>query len=120
MGTLYLGSTTAPGNTWVLANTSTSHPGSTSDNVIYVDASLPYPGSTSMGNPGFFPTANIPYPGGASTLGNPGLPADVSQLNLGVSPNFQLPYYQTMAYGPNIPPMGTGVPHGPIPDVFFS
>jgi hypothetical protein len=24
-----------------------------------------------------------------------------------------------MTYGPNIPPMGTGVPHGPIPDIFF-
>jgi hypothetical protein len=24
-----------------------------------------------------------------------------------------------MAYGPNIPPMGTGVPHGPIPDILF-
>jgi hypothetical protein len=24
-----------------------------------------------------------------------------------------------MAYGPNIPPMGTGVSHGPIPDILF-
>jgi hypothetical protein len=24
-----------------------------------------------------------------------------------------------MSYGPNIPPMGTGVPHGPILDTFF-
>jgi hypothetical protein len=24
-----------------------------------------------------------------------------------------------MAYGPNIPPTGTGVPDGPIPDIFF-
>jgi hypothetical protein len=24
-----------------------------------------------------------------------------------------------MAYGPNIPPTGTGVPHGPIPNIFF-
>jgi hypothetical protein len=24
-----------------------------------------------------------------------------------------------MAYGPNIPPTGTGVPHSPIPDIFF-
>jgi hypothetical protein len=24
-----------------------------------------------------------------------------------------------MAYRPNIPPMGTGVPHGPILDIFF-
>jgi hypothetical protein len=25
-----------------------------------------------------------------------------------------------MAYSPNIPPTGTGVPHGPIPNIFFS
>jgi hypothetical protein len=24
-----------------------------------------------------------------------------------------------MAYGPNIAPTGTGVPHGPIADIFF-
>jgi hypothetical protein len=24
-----------------------------------------------------------------------------------------------MAYGPNIPPMSTSVPHGPIPDISF-
>jgi hypothetical protein len=24
-----------------------------------------------------------------------------------------------MAYGPNIPSMGNGVPHGPVPDIFF-
>jgi hypothetical protein len=93
MGTLFPGSTTAPGNTGVLANTSTPHPGSTSGNVIYVDASSPYPGSTSMGNLGVFPIASIPYPRGASTSGNPGLPADVTQPNPGVSPNFQQPYY---------------------------
>jgi hypothetical protein len=88
MGTLYPGSITAPGNMRVLANTSTSHPGSTSGNVIYVDASLLYPGSTSMGNPGIFPTASIPYPVGTSTSGNSGLPAHVTQPNSGVSPNF--------------------------------
>jgi hypothetical protein len=54
MVTLFPGSTTAPGNMGVLANTTTPHSGSTSGNVIYVDASSPYPGSTSMGNPGFF------------------------------------------------------------------
>jgi hypothetical protein len=31
----------------------------------------------------------------------------------------QQPFYQTMAYGPNIPLMGNGIPHGPMPDVFF-
>jgi hypothetical protein len=119
MGTLYPSSTTALGNMGVLANTSTSHPGSTSGNVIYMDASSPYPKSTSMGNPGVFPTASIPYPGGASTLSSRGIPSPVTQSTPGVSPNFQQPYYQTIAYGPNIPPMGTGVPHGPIPNVLF-
>jgi hypothetical protein len=89
MGTLYPGSTTAPGNTGVLANTSTPHPGSTSSNIIYVDASSPYPRSTSMGNPGVFPPASIPYLRDASTSGNPGLPAHVTQPNPGVSLNFQ-------------------------------
>jgi hypothetical protein len=119
IGTLFPGSTTTPGNTGVLANTSTPHTGSTSGNVIYVDASSPYSGSTSMGNLGVFPTASIPYPGGASTSGNVGLTTHVTKPNLGVSPNFQQPYYQAMAYGPNIPPMSTGVPHGPIPDILF-
>jgi hypothetical protein len=27
--------------------------------------------------------------------------------------------YPAMAYGPNIPTIGTGVPHGPIPNKFF-
>jgi hypothetical protein len=71
----------------------------------------------SMGNPGTSPIANLPYLGGASTLGNPGFPAHTTPTN--PNPNFQQPYYQTMAYGPHIPPMGTGVPHGPIPDIFF-
>jgi hypothetical protein len=73
MGTLFPDSTTALGNTGGLANNSTPHPGSTSGNVIYVDASLPYSRSASMGNPGVFPTARIPYPGGASTSYNPDL-----------------------------------------------
>jgi hypothetical protein len=64
MGTLFPDSTTALGNTGGLANNSTPHPGSSSGNVIYVDASLPYSRSTSMGNLGVFPTARIPYPGG--------------------------------------------------------
>jgi hypothetical protein len=109
----------APGNTGVLANTSTTQPGNTLGNVIYVDANSPYPGSTSMSNPGVFPTASIPHPGGGSTLVNMGFPAHTTQPNLGVSPNFQQPYYQTMAYGPNKPPMGTGVQHGPIPNILF-
>jgi hypothetical protein len=78
----------APGNTGVLANTNTPHPGSTLDNVIYVDADSPYPGSTSMGNPEVFPTTSIPFPRGASTLVNTGFPTHTTQLNLGVSLNF--------------------------------
>jgi hypothetical protein len=70
-----------------------------------------------MGNPGSFPMANLPYPGGASTSGNPGFPAHTTLTN--PNSNFQQPYYQTMAYCPNIPPMGMGVPHGPIPYIFF-
>jgi hypothetical protein len=72
-----------------------------------------------MGNPGVFPTSSIPYPGGASTSVNTGFPAHTTQLNLGVSPNFQQPHYQTMAYGPNIPPMGMGVSNRPIHNILF-
>jgi hypothetical protein len=86
-------------------------------NVIDIYASSPYPGGVSMGNLGTFPTANLPYPRGASTSGNPGFPTHTIPTN--PNPNFQQPYYQTMAYGPNIPPTGTGVPHGPISDIFF-
>jgi hypothetical protein len=45
--------------------------------------------------------------------------ANMSQPNPMVNLNFQQPYYQTMAYGLNITPMGSGVPHGPVPDVLF-
>jgi hypothetical protein len=70
-----------------------------------------------MGNLGSFQTANLPYPTGASTSGNLGFPAHTRPTNTNL--NFQQPYYQTMAYGPNIPPTGTGVPHGRIPNIFF-
>jgi hypothetical protein len=52
-----------------------------------------------------------------STSSNSGFPAHTTLTN----PNmmFQQPYYQTMAYSPNIPPTGTGVPHGPILDISF-
>jgi hypothetical protein len=103
-----------PGN---IASTSTLHPGNTSGNVIYVDASSLYLGVVSMGNPGTSPIANIPYPGGANTLGSPGFSAHTTPTNPNI--NFQQLYYQTMAYGSNIPPTGTSVPHGPIPNIFF-
>jgi hypothetical protein len=117
MGMLYPGNTTVLCNPGNIASTITLHPGNTSGNVIYVDGNSLYPGGVSMGNRGSFLTANLPYLGGVSTLGNPGLPAHTTLTN--ANPNFQQPYYQTKAYGPNIPPTGTGVPHGPIPDIFF-
>jgi hypothetical protein len=70
-----------------------------------------------MGNLGSFPTTNLSYLGGASTSGNLRFPAHTTPTN--PNPNFQQPYYQTMAYGPDIPPTGTSVPHNPIPDIFF-
>jgi hypothetical protein len=70
-----------------------------------------------MGNLGTSTTANLPYPGGASTSGNPGYPTHTTPTN--PNPNFQQLYYQTMAYCPNIPRTGTGVPHGLIQDIFF-
>jgi hypothetical protein len=115
--TLYLGNTTASGNPGNIASTSTLHPGNTSGNVIYVDDSSPYPGGVLMGNPGSSLTANLPYSRGASTSGNPGFPAHTTPTNPNL--NFQQPYYETMAYDPNIPPTSTGVRHGPIPGIFF-
>jgi hypothetical protein len=79
----------------------------TPGNVIYVDASSPYPGGVLMGNLGTSLT----------TSGNPGFPTHTKPTN--PNPSFQQPYYQIMAYGPNIPPTGMGVPHGPIPDIIF-
>jgi hypothetical protein len=69
---LYLGSTTTPFNPRNIASTSTLHPGNTSGNAIYVDASSSYPGGVLMENLGTSPTANLPYSGGASTSDNPG------------------------------------------------
>jgi hypothetical protein len=92
---LFLGNTTALFNPGNIAGTTTLHKGNTSGNVIYVDARSPYLGGVSIGNPGSSPTANLPYPGGASTLGNPGFPAHTTPTN--PNPNIQQPYYQTMA-----------------------
>jgi hypothetical protein len=50
-------------------------------------------------------------------LNNPGFSAHTTPTN--PNPNFQQSYYQNMAYDPNIPHTGTGVPPGPIPDIFF-
>jgi hypothetical protein len=85
--TLYPSNTTASGNPGNIASASTLHPGNTSDNVISVDASSPYPGGILMGNPGTSPTANLPYPGGGgSTSGNPGFPTHPTPTN----PNLNL------------------------------
>jgi hypothetical protein len=72
-----------------------------------------------MGNSGTSPTANLPYPGGASTSSITGFPTHTTPIY--PNPNFQQLYYETMAYGTNIPPppTGTDVPHGPIPAIFF-
>jgi hypothetical protein len=70
-----------------------------------------------MGNLGSFLIANLPYLGGTSTSGIPGFPAHTRLTNQNL--NFQQPYYQTMAYGPNVPPTGTAIPHDPICDIFF-
>jgi hypothetical protein len=54
---------------------------------------------------------------GASTSGNPRFPAHTTLTNPNL--NFRQLYYRTLAHGPNMPPMGTGVPHDPIADIFF-
>jgi hypothetical protein len=63
------------------------------------------------------PTA--PGPSTTTDHVNPGTLATFSQPNTGVNLNLQQLFYQTMAYGLNISPMGSGVQHGPIPDVLF-
>jgi hypothetical protein len=65
------------------------------------------------------PSTPHPGGGGTSSQANHGALANVSQTNPGVNLSLQQPYYQTMAYRPNIPPMGCGIPHGPVPDVLF-
>jgi hypothetical protein len=101
-GTHCSGNTTTSGNPGNIASTSTLHSGNTLGNVIYVEASSLYLGSVLMGNLGTSPTTNIPYPGGASTSGISGFPAHITPINPNSS--IQQPYYQTMAYGPNISP----------------
>jgi hypothetical protein len=105
-GTLYPGNTTALGNPGNIASTSTLHLGNTLGNVIYV----------LMGNLGTSPIADLPYLGGASTSGNLGFPAHTTPTK--PIQNFQQLHFQTMAYSPHISPMGTCVPHGPIPNFF--
>jgi hypothetical protein len=48
-----------------------------------------------------------------------GMMVNVSQPSGSGNPNLHQPFYQTIAYRPNIPPMENGAPHGPMPDVMF-
>jgi hypothetical protein len=57
--------------------------------------------------------------GGISSQGNQWTLANVSQPNPGVHLNLQQTFYQTLAYGPNMSPMGNGVPQGLVLDVLF-
>jgi hypothetical protein len=56
---------------------------------------------------------STPLSGGTASQGNQGILANVGQPNPGVNLNLQQPFYQTMAYGPNIPPIGSGYPTDP-------
>jgi hypothetical protein len=66
---LYQGNTTASGNPGNIASRKASHPGNTLGNVVYFDASSPYPGGVSMGNPDSFLNANLTYSGGRVHFG---------------------------------------------------
>jgi hypothetical protein len=63
---------------------------------------------------GFITAPNVGATAGQATLG---ALTNVSQPNPGANLNLQHPFYHTMAFGPIAPPMGSGVPHGPILDV---
>jgi hypothetical protein len=81
MGTLYPGNTTAPGNLGNIASTSTLHSGNTSDNVIYVHASLPYLGVFRWEIQVAFRLLIYFTRGGGSTLSNPRFPAHTTPTN---------------------------------------
>jgi hypothetical protein len=51
------------------------------------------------------------------------VPPNLSSSNrsVGFSSNLQHPFYTTVAYyTPPLPPTGTGVPNGPVPDAWFN
>jgi hypothetical protein len=54
-----------------------------------------------------------------SSQGNSGMLANVNQPSSGFNLNLQQPFYQTKAYGPNMTPMGSGMPHRPVPNMLF-
>jgi hypothetical protein len=59
---------------------------------------------------------------GASTAtrhGNHGMMVNVSLPGQGGSSNLPQPFYQTMAYRPQMSPLGSGPSYGPIPNVLF-
>jgi hypothetical protein len=60
-----------------------------------------------------------PNLGGSMGRATTGVLANVSHSGVGGGSNLQQPFYQTMAYCPGMVPMGSGVPHGPIPNVMF-
>jgi hypothetical protein len=117
MGTLYPGNITASVNPGNIASTSTLHPGNTSGNIIYVDASSPYPWVVSMGNLGTSLTTNLPYLGGAHPLWvtwgfllTPHRPTQTQAFSNRITkPWLTVPTHHT----------GTCVPHGPIPNIYF-
>jgi hypothetical protein len=55
----------------------------------------------------------------ATGHGNHGMMVNVSQPWQGGSPNLPQPFYQTMAYRPQMSPLGTGPSYGPILNVLF-
>jgi hypothetical protein len=64
-------------------------------------------------------SAIVPSASTAVGQGNLGTMINVSQPGPGGNPNFPQPFYQTMAYGPQMFPMGSGRSYGPVPEVLF-
>jgi hypothetical protein len=64
-----------------------------------------------------YPT--IPNSNPTTSTGVSGMMINDSQPNSSDNHNLQQPFYQTIAYGSNIPPMGNGMPHGPVLGVMF-
>jgi hypothetical protein len=110
------GNTTASGNPGNIAGTSTSHPGNTSGNVIYVDANLPYTGvfrweiRIAFQLLIYLTQGVCPLWVTRGFLLTPHRPTQ-TQIFSNVLPNHVLRSQHT--------PTDMGVPHGPIPDMFF-
>jgi hypothetical protein len=68
-------------------------------------------------------SANNFVPRVADPIVSTSVPQNYSSNNRSVSfnSNLQQPNYQTVAYNTSpLPPMGTGVPYGPVPDAYFN